>query len=95
MIQMAPGKRRVAALIAVSTTLAAAPDVGYTGASRSPAIRYEAGASLNVTVQARIIQTSASVGASLDPPAPRMVPRRTTVSAADGRAIPALVYDFE
>ena len=48
-----------------------------------------------MTVSARIVRASASVGAGLGPPAPGMVPRLTLVSAADGRAVPALVYDFE
>ena len=47
-----------------------------------------------VTVRARIIRTAARVGAGLAPPA-HMIARRTTVSAADGRLVPAMVYDFE
>ena len=79
----------LAALIAVS---AASPGAGT---SRSTVIRHQPGAALDFTVSARIIRSSASIGAGFAPPAPRMVPRRTTVTAADGRPVAALVYDFE
>jgi hypothetical protein len=84
-------------LLAITATAASAaqapPQPGAD--SISPARRFDGGASATVTVSARIIRRSASVGAGLGPPAPRMVPRTATVSAADGRAVPALVYDFE
>jgi len=74
----------------------AAPPVAQRGAdSISRATRFEPGASATITVSARIVRQSARVGVGLGPPAPRMVPRQATVSAADGRAVPALVFDFE
>lgn len=85
----------LAALIAVSTTAGVVPRGVQAYVSRSPVSRFDHGASLDVIVRARIIRSSARVGAGLAPPMPRMVARRTTVSAADGRAVPALVYDFE
>ena len=62
---------------------------------RSPATRVGQGASASATVSARIVRASARIGHGLGPPAPAMTPRRATVTAADGRAVPALVYDFE
>jgi hypothetical protein len=53
------------------------------------------GASLTVTISARIIRASARVGVDLGAPAPGMKPRQASVSAADGSQVPALVYDFE
>ena len=89
----------LAALVGwVSATATAAPALSpaQRGAdSISPATRFEGGASASFTISARIVRQSARVGASLGPPAPRMVPRSATVSAADGRLVPALVYDFE
>lgn len=67
----------------------------FAAAPQSPAVRHDTGPSVAVAVRARIIRSSARVGAGLAPPLPRMTPRRTTVSAADGRLVPALVYDFE
>ena len=58
------------------------------------AVRFDPAAA-TVTVSARIIASSARVGAGLAPPRPRMVPRRATVSAADGQPVAALIYDFE
>ena len=84
----------LAALIAVSATAAPAPG-SFAGASASTAIRHQSGASLEFTVSARIIRAWASIGAGFAPPASRMVPRRTTITAADGRLVAALVYDFE
>ena len=60
----------------------------------TPARRF-AGASATVTVSARLIRGPARVGPGLGPPLPRMAPRQTMVSAADGRPVAALVYDFE
>jgi len=89
----------LAALMGLLTTATAAPaaqPLAQRGVdSTSPATRFEGGASATVTVSARIVRQSARVGAGRGPPAPHMVPRKATVSAADGRAVPALVYDFE
>ena len=90
----------LAALLGLLSTTATAVPAGQSLAQGgayavSPALRFEEGASATVTVSARIVRQSARVGAGLGPPAPRMVPREATVSAADGRAVPALVYDFE
>ena len=63
------------------------------GASGVSATRFT-GASATAQISVRII-ASASIGSGLGPPAPGMVPRRAMVSAADGRPVPALVYDFE
>ena len=64
-------------------------------ASRAPAQRFTTGSSVSVTVSARIVRAAARVGHGLGPPAHAMVPRSTTVSAADGRSVAAIVYDFE
>ncbi len=48
-----------------------------------------------VLVTARIVRASASIGRGYGPPAPRMKPRHTQVTAADGQSVAALVYDFE
>ena len=77
------------AVIAVPATIA-----GPSAAAGSTATRFS-GASVTATVRARIVRTSARIGAGLGPPAPRMTPRHATVTAADGAAVPALVYDFE
>ena len=81
--------------LTAAVMMTATPAAQGIGASPSPALRYEGGASVSVTVSARIVRHSARIGADLGPPAAHMVPRRTFVSAADGRAVPALVYDFE
>ena len=73
---------------------ATAPPLGAPVAQRSPTVRAEGGA-VSFTVSARIVSASASIGAAFGPPGPCMVARRTTVSAADGRLVAALVYDFE
>ena len=52
-------------------------------------------ASARATVGGRVINDAARIGAQLSPPAAHMIARRTTVSAADGTLVPALVYDFE
>ena len=64
-------------------------------AAPAPARRYDAAASATATVSARIITGSARIGARFAPPMERMAPRHTTLSAADGRPVAALVYDFE
>ena len=85
----------LAALIAafVAPAAAAARSAEIAGPPRSPVMRYDNGSAVTVTVSARIIHDSAQAGAGHAPP--RMVPRRTTVSAADGSPAAALVYDFE
>ena len=89
----------MAILVPTLTILAAAlvptPAAKGSAAPPSPAMRIEGGPSATVTVSARIISASARIGPSYGPPAPRMLARRTSVSAADGRAVAALVYDFE
>ena len=64
-------------------------------ATATPARRIDAGSSATATVSARIISGSARIGAGFAPPLARMAPRPTTLSAADGRPVAALVYDFE
>ena len=81
----------LAAMIAFSASVAPAAERAHGPVS---AVRFNNGASGEVTVSARIIRTAARVGAGFAPPA-RMTARRTTVSAADGLFVPALVYDFE
>ena len=65
------------------------------GAAASPAIRFGQGASATATVSARIVRGAARVGPGLPAPAARMVARQATVTAADGSAVAALIYDFE
>lgn len=74
----------------------AAPPIGD-GAARSSGatVTRFAGATATVRVSARIVRDSARVGASFGAPQPTMVARRMTLAAADGSAVPALVYDFE
>ena len=81
----------LAAMIAFSASAAPAAERAYGPVSL---VRFEKGGLVEVTVRARIIRAVARVGAGLAPPA-YMIARRTTVSAADGRLVPALVYDFE
>ena len=76
----------------------AVPAVGHATlrgpGSGAAAVRYDWGSSARFEARARIMN-SASVGAGLAPPRPRLVPRRTTVSASNGRPVVALVYDLE
>ena len=81
--------------ITATSVQAAQPAAQRAADSISPATRFDRGASATFAVSARIIRQSARIGHGLGPPAPRMVARATLVSAADGRAVPALVYDFE
>jgi len=81
----------VAAMIAV---LASAAPAAERVAGPSSAIRFDTRASAQATVGGRVINSSARVGADLAAPL-NMIARRTTVSAADGSLVPALVYDFE
>jgi hypothetical protein len=92
------GYFRVMAVVVPLLALAAlaTPTIGD-GATRSSgatATRF-AGATATVRVSARIVRDSARIGASFGAPAPTMVARRMTLAAADGSAVPALVYDFE
>jgi membrane associated rhomboid family serine protease len=80
----------LAALLAAAATPATAPLAGASMAST----RFT-GAAAVFSVSARIIRNSARVGAGFGPPRPAMQARATTVTAADGAAVPALVYDFE
>ena len=82
----------VAALIAVSASAATAAE---RTASADTALRFETRASARATVGGRIIKDYARVGAELPPPGVSMTARPTTVTAADGSLVPALVYDFE
>jgi hypothetical protein len=91
---------RLAALVGLfsitaTAALAAAPAAPRRTDSFSPATRFAGGATATATVTARIIRQSASVGGGRGPPAPLMAARATSVTAADGRVVPALVYDFE
>jgi hypothetical protein len=63
--------------------------------SSSPVRRAAGGASAIATVSVRILHAAAAVGEGRGAPGLLMVPCRTTVSAADGSPVPALVYDFE
>ena len=85
------------ALIASSAAPAANAVRGgdFARPTNSPAMRHDNGSSATATISARIIRNSARIGAQHAPPLARMVPRPTTVSAADGRLVAALVYDFE
>ena len=65
------------------------------GGAPASALRFADGASASVTVSARIVRAAAIVGGDGAPPAPGMIARQATVTAADGRAVPALIYDFE
>jgi hypothetical protein len=91
--------RDMAALLPLLALAAlTAPTIGD-GATRASgatatATRF-AGATATVRVSARIVRDSARIGASFGAPAPTMVARRMTLAAADGSAVPALVYDFE
>lgn len=86
----------IIACLGSSATIAAAagrdPDRFVLGAS--PAQRL-GGTAATAFVTARIVRASASVGRDYGPPAPRMKPRQTSVTAADGRTVATVVYDFE
>lgn len=81
--------------VAVAAVPAAAGQDDRAAAAPAPALRYTDGASASATVSARIISAPARVGAGFGPPMARMEARRTFVSAADGRAVAAIIYDFE
>lgn len=82
-------------LVAMAAVPAAAGQDDRAAAAPAPALRYTDGASATATVSARIISAPARVGAGFGPPMARMEARRTFVSAADGRAVAAVIYDFE
>jgi hypothetical protein len=82
----------VAALIGLSASAATAAERTV---SVETAVRFETRVSAQATARGRVISDYARVGAELSPPAANMTARRTTVSAADGTLVPALVYDFE
>lgn len=82
-------------LVAMAAVPAAAGQDDRAAAAPTPALRYTDGASASATVSARIISAPARVGAGFGPPMARMEARRTFVSAADGRAVAAVIYDFE
>jgi hypothetical protein len=64
------------------------------GASALPTRRFESPPA-TALVAARIIRASGNIGQRYGPPAARMKPRHAVVTAADGRSVTALVYDFE
>jgi hypothetical protein len=76
-----------AALVAPTTD--GAVRSGATTASRF------SGAAATVRISARIVRDAARIGERFGAPAANMVARRTTLAAADGTAVPALVYDFQ
>ena len=82
----------VAALIALSASAATAAERTVT---TDTAVRFETRVSARATARGRVISDYARVGAELSPPAANMTPRSTTVTAADGSLVPAIVYDFE
>lgn len=69
--------------------LAAVPASGGAAGARSR------GAEATATITARVLSSSARVGAGLGPPLPAMTPRPATITAADSSQVDALVYDFE
>lgn len=81
----------VAALIAVPASAATA---AQRTTNADTAVRFDTRSSARAMVGGRIINSQARVGPGLPPPE-NMTARRTTVSAADGSLVPALVYDFE
>jgi hypothetical protein len=81
-------------LLALAALLAPTSSDGQARSGAATATRVS-GASATVRVSARIIRDSARVGASFGAPAPNMVARRMMLAAADGTAVPALVYDFQ
>ena len=80
-------------LAMIAAAASAAAPITAPGASAS-ARRSPAGEA-SFTVSARIIANSARIGRDYPAPRPNMVAKRATVTAADGRAVPALIYDFE
>ena len=95
--------RRMAALSLLLMSAAAALSAPSTATVRQAGLPVTAtassatrtGASAIATVSARIVRDSARIGAAFGAPAAGMVARPTTIAAADGSAVPALVYDFQ
>jgi hypothetical protein len=79
------------AMLAAAAT-AAAP---ITAPSAPQSARQSPAGEASFTVSARIIANPARIGRDYPPPRPNMVARRATTTAADGREVPALIYDFE
>ena len=77
----------IAAAAAAAAPMTASDAAG--SARRSPAGEASFAASV------RIIANPARIGRDYPAPQPNMAARRATVTAADGRAVPALIYDFE
>jgi hypothetical protein len=82
----------VAAMIAVSASAATAAE---RMASVETAVRFDTRVSAQATARGRVISDYARVGAELPAPGTNMTARSTTVTAADGKLVPAIVYDFE
>lgn len=80
-------------LLAFAALVAPTTD-GVARSGGATATRFS-GASATVRISARIVRDAARIGAAFGAPAANMVPRRTTLAAADGTAVPALVYDFQ
>lgn len=79
------------AMIAAAAT-AAAP-ITAPGAPESA--RRSLAGEASFTASVRIIANSARIGRDYPAPLPNMVAKRAAVTAADGRVLPALIYDFE
>ena len=66
----------------------------HVAATAPSAQRSPGGATATAMISVRIISSSARIGAD-GPPLPDMVPRASTIAAADGSPVAALIYDFE
>ena len=66
----------------------------FNSALSAPARRSPGGASATITVSVTITSNAARIGHGA-PPAAGMIPRVSTIAAADGRPVDALIYDFE
>jgi hypothetical protein len=82
----------VAAVIAVSASAATAAERTV---STETAVRFDTRVSAQATARGRVISDYARVGAELPAPGTNMTARSTTVTAADSKLVPAIVYDFE
>jgi hypothetical protein len=83
-----------AAVIAASASAATATAAERT-VSTETAVRFDTRVSAQATARGRVISDYARVGAELPAPGTNMTARSTTVTAADGTLVPALVYDYE
>jgi hypothetical protein len=81
-----------AVLIAVTASAATAAERTV---STETAVRFDRRVSAQATARGRVISDYARVGAELPAPGTNMTARPTTVTAADGTLVPAIVYDFE